>query len=528
MSTAQPTFGKKSCTSCPSFLTPDEVAQLTNKSINAPVCGRFGKVLGLPSGSVTHNSKILQAKAAVCESFGAPKHTLSLSELDLEVAFPDLRIASTGGPKKSQDSVKSCGMCEHHIPDYEVQPEFGWWTGMCRAKGKLILSNRQTYEARYCEYKSFGPASGGIKGTVLFPEFEDQFWTKGTFKELLAKQAERPDPRTYVSDKPIGPGETASGIRAWRQVTDPEGTGNSTFLPIFDSSFFPKEEQEKIPTTGDDEHPENYIDHNGAVYKIAVAWMELDETPMLWGPAGVGKTELLRHMAWLMQLPFERISITGSTELDDLAGKMLFEDGETVFRYGRVPKAWMKPGVICLDEPNVGPPDVWQFIRPLTDNSKQLVLDVNKGERLPRNDAAFMGMAANPAWDPLNVGAQTIGDADGSRLLHIFMDLPPSEIEREILRSRCDLDGWEISEKQLDVIMGIAADLRALVEDGNLPLSWGIRNQIKVVRASRWFDLAQAYKLAAADQLEPKVAEELLNVVKSHADDRAYKYRAGA
>lgn len=522
-----PAFGKKSCASCPSFLEPNEVTTLTNKSIGTPICGRFGKVLGFPAGTQNHNTKILQAVAATCESYGAPKVTLQNSELELEVAIPDLKIASTGGPKRNQDMVKSCAMCAHHVSDYTVQGEYGWWTGMCRAKGKLILSNRQTYEARYCEFKSFGAADNDLSEVNLFPIFEDQFWTKGAFKELLAKQNERPDPRTYPSDRPTSAEDTAAGIRAWRQVLDPEGTGNYTFLPIFDPSYFSDNERGKIPTTGDDEHPENYIDHNGAVYKIAVAWMELDETPMLWGPAGVGKTELLRHMAWLMQLPFERISITGSTELDDLAGKMLFEDGETVFRYGRVPSAWTKPGVICLDEPNVGPPDVWQFIRPLTDNSKQLVLDQNKGEKLVRNEAAFMGMAANPSWDAINVGAQTIGDADGSRLLHIYMELPPNDIEREILRARCELDGWDITDSQLDVIMGIAADLRALCENGSLPISWGIRNQIKVVRASRWFDLSQAYKLAAADQLEPTAAEELLNVVKAHADERSYKYRAG-
>lgn len=527
MTQATPAFGKISCASCPSFVSTNEVAQLTNKSIAAPICGRFGKVLGFPAGSSTHNNKILQAKAASCEAYGKEKVTLSAAELELAVALPDLKIMSTGGNKRSQDMVKSCAMCENHVPDYTVQNEYGWWTGLCKAKGKLILGNRQTYEARYCEVKSFGTASASVKDIVLFPEFEDNFWTKGTFKELLAKQNERPDPTTYASDFPVSPEDTAAGIRAWRQIVDPEGTGYYTKLPVFEGSWFSETERAKIPQTGDDEHPENYIDHNGAVYKVAVAWMELDETPMLWGQAGVGKTELFRHMAWLMQLPFERISITGSTELDDLAGKMLFEDGETVFRYGRVPLAWGKPGVICLDEPNVGPPDVWQFIRPLTDNSKQLVLDQNKGEKLPRNEAAFMGMAANPAWDPINVGAQTIGDADGSRLLHVLMELPNAEIEREILRARCELDGWEITEAQLDVIMGIAADLRSLCENGSLPISWGIRNQIKVVRASRWFDLAQAYKLAAADQLEPTAAEELLNVVKSHADDRAYKYRTG-
>jgi hypothetical protein len=133
-----------------------------------------------------------------------------------------------------------------------------------------------------------------------------------------------------------------------------------------------------------------------------------------------------------------------------------------------------------------------------------------------------MGLAMNPAWDAINVGAQTIGDADGSRLLHLFMELPPPEIEKEIIRTRCKFDGWDITDAQLNTIMAIAADLRGLVESGSLPISWGIRPQIKVARAARWFDLIQAYRMGAADYLEPQAQEEMLNVVRAHAEGGRY------
>jgi MoxR-like ATPase len=113
----------------------------------------------------------------------------------------------------------------------------------------------------------------------------------------------------------------------------------------------PRSAAAQIPHTGDDEHPEDYRDHGLYVYKTAVLWTELDETPALWGQAGTGKTEFFRHMAWLMQLPFIRFSINGSTEVDELEGQDAYTEGVgTHFEYGRFAKAWQSPCVIVVDE----------------------------------------------------------------------------------------------------------------------------------------------------------------------------------
>lgn len=228
-------------------------------------------------------------------------------------------------------------------------------------------------------------------------------------------------------------------------------------------------------------------------------------------------TEFYRYMSWLMQLPFERVSITRSSELDDLAGKMLFENNETVFQPGRIPKAWSKPGILCLDEPNVGPVDVWQFIRPLTDNSKQLVLDMNNGETIIRHEYCRMGMAINPSWDSRNIGAEPLADADSNRLAHIYVDFPAENIERSILNNRCKSDGYDLPDSTLNEIMEIAKTLRTMSQEEDLPITWGIRQQIKVARATEYFDLEDCYKMAATDNLEPEVAEMVLLTVRTKA-----------
>lgn len=510
----------KSCSNCPSFLAagPPVIAKF-QKSVGSPMCGRFGHVLGKPGLQPIQSQKLYTHFANKCDSFMEPMPGAPLDHR-LAVVMPDIeaRDRSSLATDEERAACRSCAACINFVRDDVVANELGWTAGLCAAKGKLILPNRAVYEARNCEYKVYGPIRQNTTGLHLLPEYEDAFnLTSNPITEYFKKKGNFIEPHEWETEREVSDKDKASGIRAWRKVLDPGDSGNEAYLPIYDIPFFSDAEQRKIPRTGDDTHPELYVDHFGGVYLAAVAWTELDETPALWGQAGIGKTELYRFLAWLMCLPFERISITGSTELDDLAGKMHYEpERGTYFQYGRLPLAWTKPSVICIDEPNVGPPDVWQFLRPLTDNSKQLVLDMNEGEALVRHSDCYMGLAMNPAWDVKNVGAQQIGDADASRLFHVYVEMPPPQLEREIIANRVKLDGWEIDNKHLDMIMAIAGELRDLINDGTLPITWAVRPQIKVARAMRWFDTVTAYRRAVGDYLEPEASSALLDVVRSH------------
>ena len=506
----------KSCANCPSFLQAAETVSKFRKSVGAPMCGRYGTVLGKPGLPSLQAEKLHRSIAGNCDAYGEPLPALPI-ERRLTVVMPDMDARTVTTDQLKLDSCRSCDTCTKYVREDIVADELGWTAGLCAAKGKLILSNRKVEEASGCEFREWGPIRLTTDGLPLLPEYEDAFQVNANPIKAWFKTKENfVDPVDYPSDRAVSDEDAAAGIRAWRKINDPEGTGREVHLPIYRLDFFSEAEQKKIPRTGSDEHPELYVDHFGGVYLAAVSWTELDETPTAWGEAGVGKTELFRHLAWLMCLPFERMSITASTELDDLIGKMLFLDGETKFSYGRLPLAWTKPCVICIDEPNTGPVEVWQRLRPLTDNSKQLIIDENDHENLDRNDDCYLGLAMNPAWDPKNVGALPISDADANRLFHVYIDLPPISLEREIIQNRVNLDGWELTSDQLDTIMNIAGELRGLSKEGTLPITWGIRPQIKVARALAWFDVPTAYRRAVGDYLEPEPQQAMLDIVRSH------------
>ena len=548
---------KPSCATCPALIKASEGGDILTKSIGVDICGRFGFPLDRVGLSRRDKKDLQEIKAATCGHHGEPLPGIRggkerrLPNPDLSVAFP-IKIADE--EDKGDDRVRSCTNCFFYVKSDVALQEFGFASPMCRARGTLLQATRLLANALTCKTSQLKVTDDPVKtdDIILRPEYLGAFtMANDPIARWRANKGKVIDPGAHPTDKPVTPEDVANGIRSWRKISATYAT-SEVFLPIYLRSYFSPEEQEKIPNTGDDEHPELYLDHNEAVYRVAVLWMELDETPMLWGQAGVGKTELYRHMAWLMQVPFERISITASTELDDLAGKTHFgvpptreaemaelrerlvnADGdevesitkalqaldngnETYFEYGRIPRAWQKPCVLCIDEPNVGPVDVWQFIRPLTDNSKQLVLDQNRGERISRHPDCYLGMAANPSWDTRNTGALEIGDADGSRLMHLYMELPPEALEREIIQGRCELDGWTMPSQMLSDLMATAKDIRAMCEDGTLAMTWGIRSQIKVARSMRWFPAILAFKLGSGDALEPAASQALLDAVKSH------------
>lgn len=511
----------KNCMDCVFYSTPSDYAD-TGENLGGPICGVGHGPLFMPTFNPAQNTELRNTRAESCGNYnlGELEAPAFSDKINGTIAFvPDPQALEQISPDTT-GMVRSCLQCKFYIPPETMVDNGLWNIGACSARGILLRKGALVSTGRNCHSRTMGPRDEtSLRRMQLVPEYTLSTIGRLTMAADFARETKAAfvEPTTHPTDAPVTDDERAAGIRAWRKVQD-ENERHEIMLPIFDPDFFEEEERAAIPRTGDDEHPEEYVDHMGLVYKTAVLWMALDETPALWGAAGTGKTEFFRHMAWLMCLPFHRISVTGSTEVDDLAGKMHYDPAKgTYFEYGRIPTAWGKPGVICLDEPNVGQPDVWQFIRPLTDNSKQLVLDMNKGERLPRHDYAFLGMAMNPAWDVRNSGTATIADADGSRLMHIYVDLPSEAIERKIIERRVSLDGWEISVEQLDMVIGVASDLRRMSGEETIPITWGIRPQLKVARALKWFSPTDAYRLATADYLEPQHQELILDVVRSHA-----------
>lgn len=499
------------CEECPAFLSQEDTRVEYKRDLGAPVCQQFGYVLGKPSLTESQNKTIRQTFASKCDRFGQPLTTKATALAP--VVTPDKAVfLKTDGT----DSMTNCRQCKNFVPDAVVSRDLGWYLPLCAATGQLLTNSMTSRLPKTCVKRERGINRSTTEPWAELMGIYDEAFKAATNVFIGGPATVDLDgnfiePSEYPTDVDVEPEDAAIGVRAWRKVGTSPTTGEDLYLPIFNPESFDDQWRSLIPKTGDDEHPEAYVDHMGLTYKVATASAGMDRTVALWGEPGTGKTEFARHLAWLMQVPFVRINVTKETEVDDLAGKFLFEGNETVWVDGRMPLAWEERCVLLVDEPNAGSDAVWQFFRPLTDNSKQMVLDQAKGDKRSRNDHCYFLMAMNPTWDIRNTGLNEISEADGNRLTHVLLHLPDEKTERSIIRRACEHDGWDIPEDLLTKIIVIAQKLR-----GNeaLPVTWGIRPQLGVAAASRWLPLEDAYRLAVTDQLEPASQDLILNTVR--------------
>jgi MoxR-like ATPase len=441
----------------------------------------------------------------------------------------------------------SCTSCANYVPNsvvarnvgdpeeggvpFPIQPYY------CAARGTLHPTLAPQFTGAPLGCGEWVKPSGDVDRDVLIS-------TASLFDHIredlgLPDASRSVEPAAPEAERVPTDAEKQRGIVGFHRVRSDDGK-RYVDLPVFDPNHFTPVERAKIPVAGDDAGPELFHDYANLSYRIAAAWA-LGETPALTGAPGLGKSQAAYYLAWTMQLPLERVSITSASQLDDLAGYTELvrsaEGNATEFVHGRIPQAWAKPCVLLLDEPNAGPPEVWQFLRPLTDAAKQLVLDVNHGERIARDEHSYLMMAMNPAWDYRNTGVTPLSDADGRRLVHITITAPEADVERKIIAAHLESDGQKLSEERIDVLVAIGQELRSLADSGPgstgaLQITWGLAQQVKVAKLLAYFEFAEAFRLAGADNLEPEQRDLILGVVNrlssTEASPRKGRRRRGA
>ena len=95
--------------------------------------------------------------------------------------------------------------------------------------------------------------------------------------------------------------------------------------------------------------------------------------------------------------------------------------------------------------------------------------------------------------------------------------MPDDRVELGIIQKHLSHDGWQLNDIQSRMVMNIASEIRGLIEAGPLAsLTWGLRPQIKVARALRYFSPIEAYRQAVANNLDPTTRESLLTAVRGN------------
>jgi MoxR-like ATPase len=510
------------CKDCPAYLSVGtDISARLGKFAGAPVCGRYGHYLGAPGdsdGKTEHSTQIRRHFATECESYGVP-----LTDTEKSRIHPNQHVTLVAMPTRNAaehtmhaEKLRNCNACENFIGADIAFEQSDLTVPVCGARGSLI------YDTNVAN-KDCGWAKAGKDSNPrirLRKPYQPGFRVKDAraVETFVSASGGAIEPTEYPTDKDVTEDDIKFGVRAWRKVTDPD-TGKFGYLPIWNRELFTEAELATIPQTGDKGHPELYVDYSGVVFEFMVESWTLDEILCLVSKPGLGKTEGLRYVAWLMQMPFDRFSFDHQTEKDDWMGGHEYVEGRgTEYVLGRIAAGYTRPRLSVADEFNLARGDAREGLRSAFDSARQLVADAAHGIVLDRDPRQRFTIAINPAWDANNLGTEELAQAEIDRMSFSTIDYPPEDVERGIIHKRIEvLDGVNMSESDMDMLMGIAKDMRAANDEGSFPFSWGIRQQIKVARKLSWYKPMKAYEQAVLNYLDPEIAEIAKDHIRNHA-----------
>ena len=278
----------------------------------------------------------------------------------------------------------------------------------------------------------------------------------------------------------VHPEDVGQQVDTVTLTTDANSEYAKVELPRYDPMSFPESDRVKIPTES------TFIDHDDLSYRVGVDFAR-GRVPMLWGPAGVGKTQLARHLAFLMRVPFERIPLGETSEREDVTGHYELKGATTEWITSRLARSFTRPGVVCVDEWNAAPPAVLHVARPVLDDSAALALDAYDGRILMKHPHCFMVATGNPDWMPQYAGLLPLSEADADRLSHINVGWPEVRTEAEILLNHLgqhDLD--KVPAWQVLCALATWQDLRSSIDRQGLAITAGTRSLINFVECLQY------------------------------------------
>ncbi len=251
----------------------------------------------------------------------------------------------------------------------------------------------------------------------------------------------------------------------------------------------------------------------------AVVWFMDSSDPLyVFGPAGSGKTSLIKQLAAKLNYPVFDITGHGRLEFPDMVGHLTVEDSNMSFQYGPLALAMKFGGLFLLNEIDLLDPATAAGLNGILDGDP-LCIPENGGEVVKPHPLFRFAATANT-----NGSTDETGLYQGTLQQNLaFMDrfwlceigYPSPKAERELLHRKAPRLPKDVRTKMVEY----ANEVRKLFmgeADGNY------RDTIEVTFSTRtlirWADLTARFQPLARQGIQPV----------TYALDRALGYRACA
>jgi len=150
---------------------------------------------------------------------------------------------------------------------------------------------------------------------------------------------------------------------------------------------------------------------------------------LLIGPAGCGKTSLIKWLASETKNGYRRIQLNGSTGIDNFVGKWLINKNGTFWCDGILTDAMRKGHWLLLDEINASLPEILFVLHSILDDDRVLILDEKDKEVVTPHPDFRLFAAMNPESE--YAGTKELNKALLDRF-PIVLETEYSDVKKEI------------------------------------------------------------------------------------------------
>lgn len=195
---------------------------------------------------------------------------------------------------------------------------------------------------------------------------------------------------------------------------------------------------------------------------ILEACIKISEPSLLVGETGTGKTSIVQKLANRDKKNLIRVSVNGSTGIEEIIGKWLVSKGSTYWQDGILINAMKNGDWIVFDEINAALPEILFSLHSLLDDDRRVILVEKSNEVLrPHEDFRFFA-TMNPSEE--YSGTKDVNRALLSRFNSvIYFEHPQENIEVKILNDRTKIEtGIALN------LVRLANELRKMKRDGDL------------------------------------------------------------
>lgn len=308
----------------------------------------------------------------------------------------------------------------------------------------------------------------------LFRKFSEQLKQRGKVEGELDKAIGGENPLDKLRENWIKVGDSGAIVDKILLVPFPQ-VNNSP-----DNVFVPESENtELIPTVATVKN----------LKKIALSVL-LDDPVLLIGETGVGKTSLVRYLAYLSRHNFRRFNLSGQTDKAEFIGGYK-PDSQGAFRWkdGILVEAMLRGHWLVLDELNLAESQVLERLNSLLDDERSLVLSEHLAEHLrPKEVYDEKKKQGAKEYFDAERNANYLLDDSGIRVycihpdFRLFATMNPAEYAgRKILspalmnRFRVKwIDDLTMVEKKLVLLKKFPANRKT--DSGDAPFILGTRN----------------------------------------------------